>query len=498
MLWVFPSVIGVSLLSFFVLSLVPVEMGDDAEARALARYRFVDLPLFVNVDPHDIRSRTLAALDDLTGAEADSPEMDRAARELVRLGGAALPWLLPDLDALPSAARKRVALALAPIAHRMGLEHERAPDDPARAVVFWNRFWESHGVEFHEPTARSAVQRYARYGTEPRAAEIRRLDTFALPALIDALFEPAEPTELVPLRRLIDMIAQVTDRDDRIDQGAGLAEAAAIVSRWRRWWLAFETDYLRLSGAARAAAFLVETRYGKWVFETVVLGLGKDALGRPLLTELRERACVTLSILLVGVALAYLLGIPLGVASAHRHGTLVDRGLVAAVLIPYLLSPLVVALLAMGLGLAEPSVMWAGLLLALALVAEPTLQQRSALLAILAEDYMRAAVARGASPFRVLCLHGLRNAALPAVTRMALELPLAVTACFVLEQLFGLPGLGEATWQAVQHRDTGWLMALTLCGAVVAVLALIATDVAYGLLDPRMRHALMVQRRRRS
>jgi ABC-type dipeptide/oligopeptide/nickel transport system permease component len=117
---------------------------------------------------------------------------------------------------------------------------------------------------------------------------------------------------------------------------------------------------------------------------------------------------------------------------------------------------------------------------------------------VLVEDYVRAATARGAGPWRVLLVHGLRNAALPVITRSALELPMALTACFVLERAFGLPGIAEATLQAIEHRDTGWLMTLSLCGAVWAVLALVATDVAYGLLDPRIRHTLMLLRRRRA
>ncbi|HZO17248.1 MAG TPA: ABC transporter permease [Polyangiaceae bacterium] len=496
-LWVFPSVLGVSLIAFFVLSLVPVEIpGDDSGA--MRHFRFLDRPLFFNLEPSDVRSRSLQAVEALTNAPEGSAEAQLAQDELVRLGGAALPFVLPPFEDMTPAKRVRVALALAPIAERMGIEHRGEPNDPEQAVTFWNRFWQSHGTEFHAPTARSAVNRYARYGTEARALEITRLDTFALPAVMDAIYVPQSAEEMPPLRRLLAMASHVTGRKDRIGESTTPAEAKSAVERWRRWWLAFETDYVPLTGASRAAAFLLETRYGKWVFETVVLRLGKDALGRPLLDELVKRARVTAVVLLAGLALAYFLAVPLGIASAYRRGLLLDRGIAASVLVPYLLSPVLLGLLAFHLGLASVGPgLWASVLLAAALSAEPMRQQRTELMPVLVQEYIQAAIARGAGPLRVLVMHGLRNAAIPVITRATMELPVALTACFVLEQAFGLAGIGEATLQAIQHRDTGWLMTLSLCGTVWAVVAMVLTDVTYGLLDPRMRHTLMLLRRRR-
>ncbi|MBW2459585.1 MAG: ABC transporter permease, partial [Deltaproteobacteria bacterium] len=287
-------------------------------------------------------------------------------------------------------------------------------------------------------------------------------------------------------------------RSDHIRDGASLDEARACVERWRRWWMVHEADYLRLVGAGRVAAFALETRYGKWVLETVVLRLSRDAQGRPLLTSLIASSRVTLTILVLGIALAYLFAVPLGTVSAFYRSRGLDRTICGAVLLPYALSPAVVGLLALHFDvLSSGSVVGAAVLLALVLVADPTHQQRAELLPVLAEDYVRAAVARGAGPLRVLFVHGLRNAMLPVVTRAALELPVAITACFVLEHVFSLSGLGRATLEAVRLHDTGWLMALSVTAAAVSVLALVLSDVSYALLDPRLRHALMQRTRRR-
>ena len=140
---------------------------------------------------------------------------------------------------------------------------------------------------------------------------------------------------------------------------------------------------------------------------------------------------------------------------------------------------------------------WAVATLVAVFVADPARQGRAALLPVLASEQVRAARARGAGPWRVLFAHGLRNALAPVATRMSTEIPLALTACFVVERVYGLEGLGAATLEAVAAHDTRWLMALSLGGAVVAVVALVLSDVAYASLDPRLRVALTRATRRR-
>jgi peptide/nickel transport system permease protein len=508
LLWVFPSVVGVSLISFFVLSQIPAlgheALGEqvghgDGDLEAHRRSRFLDLPLFFNLRARDLPARVGMARDVIALGEPGTEAMDRGPDELARLGGAALPEILPTLADLPPDLQVRVTLALAPVAERMGLKHEGEPSNPAQVVPFWEHFWEAWGVEFRESTARSSVRRYARYGTEARAKELRTLDTFALPALMEALEVPAHAGEVAAARRLVDLVAHVAERSDTIRLGATVAEARACVERWQRWWMVYEADYVRLAGAGRVAAFALETRYGKWVFETVVLRLGRDAKGRPLLAELIASSRVTATVLLLGIALAYLFAVPLGTISALFRTRGLDRTICGLVLLPYALSPAAVGLLAIHFdALSSGSVLGAAALLGLVLVADPTHQQRAELVPVLAEDYVRAAIARGAGPLRVLFVHGLRNAMLPVVTRAALELPVAITACFVLEHVFGLSGLGRATLEAVRLHDTSWLMALSVTAAAVAVVSLVISDVSYAMLDPRLRHALMQRGRRRA
>jgi ABC-type dipeptide/oligopeptide/nickel transport system permease component len=503
LLWVFPSVLGVSLVAFFLLSLVPPPRslamvdGADEAASAARRERFLDLPLLFNVDPSDVRARVSEAVERLVASSPGSDEENAATRELTRLGGAGLPILLPRLDELAPEQRRRVALALAPLAERMGIDSDDKARDPTQVVVFWNRYWETRGVEFQTTTARSAVRRFKRYGTEARADQLRSLDTYALPVLIDELEDPSDAEAHRQLRRVVIALSQVTGRRDVFTPEASAAAARACMQRWQRWWLVHEADYQPLVGAERVAAFVLQTRYGKWVYETLVMRMGKDDQGAPVLELLLERARLTVSILLFGFALAYALALPLGAVAAWHRGRGADHAVAALVLVPYVASPAVLALVAvrMGAPLSSPMLV-AGLVLALVLLADPVRHQRAALVPVLTEDYVRAATARGAGPVRVTLVHALRNAMLPLATRASLELPLVVTSCFVIEKVLGLPGLGEATLDAVLRHDTSWLMALALSGSVIAVASLVISDVAYALLDPRLRSALMTTRRR--
>src|SRR4051812_40075682 len=120
-LWTLPTLVGVSIVSFLFLSYVPDLTDDPAFAATLApgelarlrRERFLDLPRFVNTRPNDVARRA----EDAARAVAEGgPGAGDAARELARLGGAALPHVLPRLDQLAPEPRARVALALAPIA----------------------------------------------------------------------------------------------------------------------------------------------------------------------------------------------------------------------------------------------------------------------------------------------------------------------------------------------------------------------------------------------
>lgn len=492
LLWTLPTLVGVSILCFLFLSFVPDITDDPALAAALTseelaakrRERFLDLPRFLNFAPRDVRARATEAMAIVAAADEGH---EQAAEELARLGGAALPYVLPALDALAPEPRGRVALALAPVAARMGLATAEEASDPTRAVALWTRFWDDRGVEFRSASVRSAVARLVRYGTPSRAAELRELDTFVLAPVLEALAPPANQAALDQARALIDVAAHVTGHDDRIAPGDTLERAGDIVERWRRFWNIHRSDFVAVTGMDRVTAIVLETRYGKWALGAVTYGFGLTERGEPILDELGRRAPTTLILLFGAIALAYLAAIPLGVLTAASRGHKMDLAITSVVLFLYAIPPAVLAVIAAREGLTGPlRLLAATFVLALGLVAAPTRQLRSMLVSSVSQDYARAAVARGAPRSRVFIVHAMRNALLPFTTLASVEPPLALGGAFVVERVFGLDGLGEAMIRAVNQRDVAWLMALSILAAFTAALLVIVTDLLYILIDPRL------------
>ena len=102
-------------------------------------------------------------------------------------------------------------------------------------------------------------------------------------------------------------------------------------------------------------------------------------------------------------------------------------------------------------------------------------------------DYVRTARAKGCGDGRIMALHVLRNAMIPILTRVVVAIPFLFTGSLLLEAFFGIPGLGSITVEAIQGNDFSTLRAMVFIGAVLFVFAQILTDVAYTLVDPRVR-----------
>jgi ABC-type dipeptide/oligopeptide/nickel transport system permease component len=499
-LWLVPTLAFVSIVTFLFLSYVPDPTEDPKVAAQLGaervaelrRERFLDLPLFANPAPRDARRR---AADAIEAIQRGGPEAEQARKELARLGGAALPHVIPALDALPPEPRSKVALALAPVAARMGITPRDEAKDPDRAAGFWIRFWDDRGPEFRDTNVRSTVRRLSQYGAGTRAADLRALDTFVIEHVIAALEPPTDAASMGSARALVDILADVTARDDRIRPDADLATARACVDRWLAFDAVYGVDFRTLTGAARLTAVVTEARYGKWLLFTLSSRVGKTAEGVPVLTAMGRRGAVTLTLVFGAILLAYLVATPLGVLAAATRRRVVDLGVAVVVLVLYALPTALVAVLVARVGGAN-SLLLPTALLALGLVAAPAGQSRSSLLAALLSEHVVAARARGAGLLRVVVVHGLRRALFPTATLTTLEAPMALGGAFVLERVFGLGGLGEATVRAVEQRDIAWLMALSFFAAAAATIGVFVTDMIYVIADPRVASPLFDRGRR--
>jgi hypothetical protein len=233
-----------------------------AAKRVSSHWPYGKLPLFLNLAPQDVRDKALGAMRD--AAEPDEARAAKARAELLRLGGAALPHVLPRLDSLEPTARGRVALALGPVALRMRVA---TPDDVAteeRALLFFSRFWQDRSIEFRITTVRRAVARLAERSLTLRLEDVIHADTYALEALVGALGEMRSLEDVARWQRLQPVLRHITGRGAPLPQTPSVADAAADVERWRRLWLEQGSDYAVLEGPRRVAALVTETQFGKW------------------------------------------------------------------------------------------------------------------------------------------------------------------------------------------------------------------------------------------
>jgi peptide/nickel transport system permease protein len=509
-LWSIPTLLATSLFLFLVVTtLAPAPSGpagsaptDEGAARIeeARRSQFFDLPRFFNANPRDVRSNAQGALAQLAAdeparaqgsAQAEGPQ-EEGARALARLGGAALPYVLPLFDSLSPDARGRAAVALAPVAGRMGLVDRAGVDQPETAIPFWTRFWDDRALDFTRTAVERAVERLVEHGSDLRERDLVALDTFALPEILRAMATHVDRATLERLTRIAHHAAErgpvIAERDPDADVKRGLAD-------WQEWWFVHATDFVALDGADRAIAVVTETRYGKWLRRAASGELGLSAIdGAPIADKMRTRAPVTFLVCALAMALSWAIAVPIGAVGAWRRGRAFDIVSSAVMFLLYATPTFAVAELlrrmAASHGVEGTRVGLAVAALSAGSLATCSRWQRAAMLDVVGQDFVRTAHAKGLSGARVLVVHALRNALMPTVTLAGLHLPALLGGAFVVEEVFGLPGMGYETLRAIEAHDAAWLMAVILVTAVAITMGLVVSDVAYGVLDPRVREEL--------
>lgn len=112
---------------------------------------------------------------------------------------------------------------------------------------------------------------------------------------------------------------------------------------------------------------------------------------------------------------------------------------------------------------------------------------RSEMLEVIRQDYIQTARAKGLSERQVIYKHALRNALIPIVTLMGLELPALIGGSVIIETIFAIPGMGQLSYQAVLARDYPVIMGLTMFTAVLTLLGNLLADLSYAWINPRVR-----------
>lgn len=219
---------------------------------------------------------------------------------------------------------------------------------------------------------------------------------------------------------------------------------------------------------------------------------------RPVVEEIQARLPNTIKLTVASLAVAVTLGVGAGIVAAVFRGTWIDgASMLVAILgvsIPgFWLGLMVILLFSVRLGwfpVAGAST-WRHLVLpavTLGVLASAVLARmtRSTMLEVLSQDYVRTARAKGLGEFIVVLRHALRNAAIPVVTIIGLQIGGLLSGAFVIEAVFAYPGIGLLAVNALQTRDFPMIQGIVLLVAVIYVLVNLAVDVIYGFLDPRI------------
>ena len=245
----------------------------------------------------------------------------------------------------------------------------------------------------------------------------------------------------------------------------------------------------------------IYVQYGVFINQAVRGDFGRSIHFRTsAMTVVWERVPATLELALASFLCAIVVAIPAGIISAVRRGSIIDDIVMGVALVgqaapTFYIGIMLILTCSLWLGLFPTSGRgdWRNLVLpavtlgafAMASIARIT---RSAVLEILRADYIRTARAKGLSEFWTLAKHTMRNAAIPIVTIVGLQLGNLLGGAVVTETIFSWPGIGRLAIQSIYNRDYPVVQSCVFMTAAMFVVVNFLVDVAYGILDPRIRH----------
>ena len=246
-----------------------------------------------------------------------------------------------------------------------------------------------------------------------------------------------------------------------------------------------------------------------WVNKLLHGDLGVSLISNvPVLKMIGQRVEPSISIALSTIVLAVLIAVPLGVIAAWKHGTWIDRFVMGLSVLGFSVPVFVIGYVLIqvfaidlrwlpvqgfksitaGFGPFLERIILPTLTLSFIYIALIARMTRAAMLDVMGEDFIRTARAKGIGEAAVLLRHGLRNAAVPVITVIGTGFALLISGVVVTESVFNLPGIGRLTVDAVLARDYPVIQAMILLTSLIYVTVNLLIDVAYTLLDPRIRY----------
>ncbi|MDD5189671.1 MAG: ABC transporter permease [Dehalococcoidales bacterium] len=251
-------------------------------------------------------------------------------------------------------------------------------------------------------------------------------------------------------------------------------------------------------------------QYFTWMGHTLTGDLGRShKTQRPVIDELKDRLPVTLEIGLFSWLFSIIIAIPAGILSAVKRGSIADIAAtvitVGGLAVPgFWLGTMLILLFAVQLRWLPPFgfvSVFSNPIEGLKTIALPVIslgvsaaalnmrQIRSSMLEVLVQDYVRTARAKGLKESRVIWLHALKNASLPVITLMGMQIGRLAGGAVVIENLFAIPGMGRLMVTSILASDFPVVQACVLITALMVLFSNLVTDIVYGYVDPRIRYS---------
>ncbi len=253
----------------------------------------------------------------------------------------------------------------------------------------------------------------------------------------------------------------------------------------------------------------IHVQFGRWLGDAFQGDLGESLwTGIPVMTQIRERLPVSFELGVIGMVVALLIAFPVGIYSGIRQDTPGD----------YIARSLAIALIALPgfwvatLVMVYPAIWWGwsppveyipfpkdpmanlgqfiipAVLLGMFMSGTTMRMTRTMMLEVLRQDYIRTAWSKGLRERTIVVRHALRNAMIPVITIVGMQVPVIVSGTVILEQIFALPGIGKLMLEAINRRDYAVVSGINLFVAFVILVVNLVVDLSYAYLDPRIRY----------
>jgi len=290
----------------------------------------------------------------------------------------------------------------------------------------------------------------------------------------------------------------------------------AVVQKWNEWYDKTKSRFA-YSAPEKVYKFLFDTRFARYWWNLLHLDFGVSHVDKqPVIKTILSKIKYSLSLSVPAVFLAYIISIPLGIFSAVKQNTYYDRIISTVLFLLYSLPSFFVATLLLtyfseggGYYSVFPTggyisrnamemttltqiqdVLWHLVLplicMTYASFASLSRYARAGLLEVIRSDYIRTARAKGLSEFMVIGKHAVRNGMIPIITLLGTILPVVISGSVIIEYIFGIPGMGTLSINAIFNRDYNTIMGIQLISATLLLVGLLISDILYSIVDPRI------------